>query len=399
MGAFEYIAFDAAGKKCKGVLAGDNSRQVRHQLRDRGLLPLSVTLVAEKKTFWGWKGIRTAELSVITRQLATLVRAGTVFEEALAAVASQSGNTRAQKVLLAVRSRILEGFTIDQATSEFPGVFSELYRSALAAGEQAGHLDLILERLADYIEGRRLIQQKLLLALLYPALLTGVAFMVIAILMAHVIPQVVEVFTHTGQQLPMLTSLLIAASNFFSRFGLIIFAALAAAMIFSRIILRQEQVRRRLHHRLLRMPVAGKIIKTMDTARFARSFSILLASGVPVLDGLAISSQAMANLGLREALSRVRDKVREGASIHESMAAEECFPPLTIHLLASGEASANLEQMLDQAAATQEKEMETLIAVGVGLFEPLMILVMGGIVLAIVMAILLPIIEMNQLVR
>ncbi|OGR00126.1 MAG: type II secretion system protein GspF [Deltaproteobacteria bacterium RIFOXYD12_FULL_55_16] len=404
MGAFEYSALDAGGKSRRGVLEGDTPRQVRQQLREKGLLPMAVKPVARGKErpalgrfFRGH--IQAADLAMVTRQLATLIHSGIVFEEALGAVAEQSEKPRLKSVLMAVRSRLLEGLAVDQALAEFPGAFPELYRATLAAGEQAGHLDLVLERLADYTEARQQLQQKVFLALLYPVLLTGVAFTVIAAMMIYVVPQVVKVFAHTGQKLPLLTRLLIFFSDFLQHNGVFLLLALAALIFLGKILMKRQDVRCLIHRLLLGLPLIGKFIRTLDAARFARSFSILIASGVPVLEGLQISSRVVTNRTLREALDRVRLKVREGASIHKSMAAEGCFPPLTMHLIASGEASSNLEQMLERAAIAQERETETVLSASMGLFEPVMILIMGGVVLTIVLAILLPIFELNQLVR
>ncbi|MFH7320069.1 type II secretion system inner membrane protein GspF [Desulfurivibrio sp. D14AmB] len=406
MGAFEYRAVDPAGKTRKGVMEGDTPRQVRQQLREKGLMPLAVTAVAEgqgkpasvRRRLFGGR-VQAGDLAVITRQLATLVRSGIVLEEALGAVAEQSEKPRLKSVLMAVRSRILEGFAVDRALAEFPGAFPELYRATMAAGEQAGHLDVVLERLADYTEARQQLQQKVFLALLYPVLLTLVAVAVIAALLVHVVPQVVEVFEHIGQNLPPLTRGLIATSEFLQQHGFMLLLAAAALIILANYLMKRERVRRRVHRRLLRLPLIGRFTRTLEAARFARSFSILIASGVPVLEGLKVSAQVVGNLALREALERVRAKVREGGTIHQAMAAEGYFPPLTIHLIASGEASSNLEQMLDRAALTQERETETVISAAMGLFEPVMIVVMGGIILTIVLAILLPIFELNQLVR
>jgi len=406
MGAFEYRAVDAAGKTRKGVVEGDTPRQVRQQLREKGFMPLAVEAVAEgqgksasvRRRLFGGR-IQAGDLAVITRQLATLVRSGIVLEEALGAVAEQSQKPRLKSVLMAVRSRILEGFAVDRALAEFPGAFPELYRATMAAGEQAGHLDVVLERLADYTEARQQLQQKVFLALLYPVLLTLVAMAVIAALLVHVVPQVVEVFEHIGQNLPPLTRGLIATSEFLQEYGFMLLLAGVALVLLANYLMKRERIRRRVHRRLLRLPLIGRFSRTLEAARFARSFSILIASGVPVLEGLKISARVVGNLALREALDRVRAKVREGGSIHQAMAAEGYFPPLTIHLIASGEASSNLEQMLDRAARTQERETETIISAAMGLFEPVMIVVMGGIILTIVLAILLPIFELNQLVR
>jgi general secretion pathway protein F len=405
MGAFEYRGVDPAGRIRSGVLEGDTPRQVRQQLREKGLLPLAVTAVAEGKGKGpGWRalrggGIKAADLALVTRQLATLVRSGTVFEEALRAIAEHSEKPRVKSVLMAVRSKILEGYAVDQALAEFPGVFPEIYQATLAAGEQAGHLDVVLERLADYTEFRQQLRQKIILALIYPILLTAVALLVVVALLVYVVPQVIEVFDHIGQNLPLLTRMLITTSDFLQQQGIFFLLAAVGLAFTSRWFLRKPSIRLRFHRRLLGFPLIGKFSRSLNAARFARSFSILTASGVPVLEGLKISSRVISNLAMREALDQVRAKVREGSSIHKAMAEQRCFPPLTIHLIASGEASSNLEQMLERAANTQEREIETLITASMGLFEPVMILVMGGIILVIVLAILLPIFELNQLVR
>lgn len=404
MGAFEFSAIDGGGRLRKGILEGDTPRQVRQKIREKGLTPLSVNAVEEEKTGESGLGrlksrISPADLALATRQLATLVQSGAVLEECLRTVAEQAEKSRMKSILLSVRSKILEGYSVDQALADFPTVFPELYRKTLAAGEQAGHLDLVLERLADYTEFRQQLRQRLLLALLYPLLLTVVAVSVIGALLIYVVPQVVGVFSRIGQELPLLTRVLIGVSDFFQERGFILLLAVIAMFLLAKGLLRKEGVKRRFHGILLRLPVVGKFNRSLNAARFARSFSILTASGVPVLDGLKVSSQVLGNLVMREALDRAAARVREGGSLHQALAAEGHFPPITIHLIASGEASSNLEQMLERAASTQEREIESLTAVAMGMFEPALILTMGGIVLLIVLAILLPIFELNQLVQ
>ncbi|MFO7760676.1 MAG: type II secretion system inner membrane protein GspF [Desulfobia sp.] len=405
MAAFEFSAIDTKGRMHAGLLEGDTPRQIRQQLREKDLTPLSVDMVGEEKVrgsggYRSAKGrIRSTDLALISRQLATLLQAGTVMEECLRTVAEQAEKKRLKSILLSVRSKILEGYSIDQGLADFPSVFPELYRATLAAGEQAGHLDVVFERLADYTEFRQQLRQRLMLALLYPLLLTGVAVLIIGALLIYVVPQVVDVFTRIDQELPLLTRFLIGTSDFLQEKGLFLLIAGIGLAVLIKGLLRKEAVKRYFHHFLLKLPVIGKLSCSLNAARFARSFSIVTASGVPVLEGLKISSQVINNLAMREALDQATAKVREGSSLHQALAAGGYFPPITIHLIASGEASSNLENMLDRAASTQEREIESLTAVAMGIFEPALILVMGGIVLFIVLAVLLPIFELNQLVQ
>ena len=404
MGAFEYVALDARGRERKGVLEGDTPRQVRQQLRERQLTPLTVQEVAEKEArarrgFQLRRGISAADLALITRQLATLVRSGLPLEESLRAVGQQTDKARQKSMVLAVRSRVMEGHSLANALGEFPHIFPELYRATVAAGEQSGHLDVVLERLADYTEARQQLRQKIQLALFYPALLTLMAFAVAGLLLVYVVPQVVQVFANIGQELPWLTRALIAVSDFARAWGAAILVLLVAAGFAGAWLLRREGPRRQFHAFLLRVPLVARLTRGLNTARFARTFSNLMASGVPVLEGMRISAQVMSNLPMREAVLEAARKVREGAGIAASLEASRYFPPMTLHLIASGEASGNLEEMLERAAINQEREIEGMVATLLGLFEPLLIVVMGVMVLIIVLAILLPIFELNQLVK
>lgn len=403
MSAFEYTALDERGREKTGVLEGDAARQIRQQLREQGLTPLSVEAVqqreARNKRALFQRGISSTDLAVITRQWATLVRSGLPIDETLATVSKQTEKARLKSMMAAVRSRVLEGHALANALADFPHVFSDLFRSTVAAGEQSGHLEVVLERLADYTESRQQLSQKMMLALIYPAILTLVAIAVVLLLLAFVVPQVVQVFENMGQELPLLTRVLIASSEFLQDYGLGIFILLLISGVGFAYSLRVHAVRFRVHQLLLVIPLVGRLVKGLETARFARTFSILVASGVPVLDGMRISAQVMANLPMREAVDAAAKRVREGSGIH--LALESCgyFPPMTVNLIASGEAGGNLEEMLERAAGGQEREMETLIAGLMGLFEPLLILSMGGIILTIVLAILLPIFNLNQLVQ
>jgi general secretion pathway protein F len=302
-------------------------------------------------------------------------------------------------MLMAVRSRVMEGHSLAAGLSDFPQAFPELYRTTVEAGEQSGHLERVLERLADYTEGRQRMRQKIQLALFYPALLTLVALLVVGGLMTYVVPQVVQVFENIGQELPVLTRTLIAISDFLRDYGFAILVLCVLLVFLFSYLLRNEQIRRRFHRLMLSIPMVSRLERGLNTGRFARTFSILTASGVPVLESMRISAQVMSNLPMREAVDIASARVREGAGIANALEKSGYFPPMTIQLISSGEASGRLEDMLERAAINQESEIETLIAALLGLFEPLLILFMGSVVLIIVLAILLPIFDLNQLVQ
>ncbi len=405
MGAFEYIALDARGREKKGVLEGDAARQVRAQLREQGWVPLEVQEVVQREARPRHglgllrRGISATDLALITRQLATLVRAGLPLEECLRAVSQQTDKARQKSMLLAVRSRVMEGHTLAAGLGDFPNVFPELYRTTVEAGEQSGHLEGVLERLADYTESRQQMTQKIKLAVFYPAMLTIVAVLVVGGLMTYVVPQVVQVFENIGQGLPPLTRMLIAVSDFLREYGLLMIVAITLLVAGFNYLLRNPVLRRRFHRFRLKLPLVSKLERGLNTGRFARTFSILTASGVPVIEALRISAQVMSNVPMREAVGEAAARVREGAGIAAALEKSGYFPPMTVHLIASGEASGKLEEMLERAAINQEREIETLIAALMGLFEPLLILFMGSVVLVIVLAILLPIFDLNQLVQ
>ncbi len=403
MSAFEYTALDVSGHKLKGVLEGDAPRQIRQQLRDKGLTPLTVDEVSQRKTNGEKKkfmrGISSTELAVFTRQLATLVGSGMPLEETLEAVGKQTENPRMQSTIAAVRSRIKEGHSLADALADFPVIFPELYRSTVAAGEQTGHLDVVLSRLADYTENRQMLLQSISQALIYPAVLTLTALAVVALLLGYVVPQVVQVFTDLGQTLPWLTRALIATSDIVQDYAWLMILTVVAGVFAWRNALQQEAFRRRYHAWLLKLPLIAKLVRGVNTARFARTFSILTASGVPVLDGLRISANVMANLPMREAVLEASLRVREGSTVQKALEVSNCFPPLVLHLIGSGESSGKLEDMLERAAQNQERDLENRISTLMKIFEPAMILIMGVIVLVIVLAILLPIFDLNQLVK
>lgn len=404
MGAFEYTAVDRRGRQQKGVLEGDTARQVRQLLRERGMLPMAITEVVERergtrrRSFTFRRGISAADLALVTRQLATLLRSGMPLEETLLAVGQQAEKPRLKSILLGVRSRVMEGHTLAAGLSEFPQAFPEIYRATVAAGEQSGHLDPVLERLADYTESRQQLRQRVSHALIYPVILTVMAIGIVSGLLGFVVPKVVGVFENTGQALPLFTRMLIASSDFLREYGYVVLALFAlGAFVFSRM-LRRLPFRRRWHRFLLRVPLVGKLTRGINTARFTRTLSILAGSGVPVLEALRIAGDVVINVPMREAIHETAVRVREGAPLGRSLGASRLFPPMTMHLISSGEASGELESMLERAADNQEREVDSLVGALLSILEPALIVLMGILVFAIVMAILLPIFQLNQLV-
>ncbi len=404
MGAFEYVAMDQAGKQAKGLLEGDTPKHIRQLLRDRNLLPVSVTEVAQKEarrqsSFSLRKGISSAELALVTRQLASLAQSGMPLEESLLAVSEQNDNPRTKSILLGVRAKVMEGYTLADGLTDFPQAFPELYRATVAAGEQSGHLDIVLERLADYTESRQALRQNITNAMVYPIALIVMAVGIISFMLATVVPKIVGVFQSTQAELPGLTRGLIAASDFLRDFWPALIVAIAAVGYGIWWILQKDAPRRSYHRFLLAMPITGRLTRGINTARFTRTLSILAGSGVPILEALNISGEVIENLPMRDAVAEASIRVREGASISKSLAASKLFPPMMIHLISSGEAGGKLEEMLGRAAVGQEREVDGLIATLLGILQPLVIVLMGGIVLTIVLAILLPIFEINNLIQ
>ncbi len=404
MGAFEYVAMDQAGKQAKGLLEGDTPKHIRQLLRDRNLLPVSVTEVAQKEarrqsSFSLRKGISSAELALVTRQLASLAQSGMPLEESLLAVSEQNDNPRTKSILLGVRAKVMEGYTLADGLTDFPQAFPELYRATVAAGEQSGHLDIVLERLADYTEARQALRQNITNAMVYPIALIVMAVGIISFMLATVVPKIVGVFQSTQAELPGLTRGLIAASDFLRDFWPALIVAIAAVGYGIWWILQKDAPRRSYHRFLLAMPITGRLTRGINTARFTRTLSILAGSGVPILEALNISGEVIENLPMRDAVAEASIRVREGASISKSLAVSKLFPPMMIHLISSGEAGGKLEEMLGRAAAGQEREVDGLIATLLGILQPLVIVLMGGIVLTIVLAILLPIFEINNLIQ
>lgn len=402
MAAFDYKALDQKGRQQKGVLEADSARQIRQQLRDKGWVPLSVEQTVEKKStgsiFQSRRSISVKDLALLTRQIATLVQSGIPIEETLSAVASQSEKPAIRSMVLAVRAKVLEGYTLADSLAEFPAAFPKLYRSTVAAGEHAGHLDLVLNRLADYTEARQQARQKIQLAAIYPVILSLVAVTIVVFLLTYVVPDIIEVFVNNGQELPPLTQMLLAVSGFLGDWGWLLALLIVAAIVVFRMALKKDGFRMAWHKRLLMMPFIQKLSRGTNTSQFASTLSILNSSGVPLVDAMRIASEVLSNDCMKAALTDAAQSVSEGASLHKAVEQTGYFPPMMIHMIASGESSGELDQMLERTAAHQESDLQGLIETIVGLFEPLMLLFMGGVVLVIVLAIMLPILNMSNLV-
>ena len=406
MTAYRYRALNTEGKLVRGVLEGDSERQVRSQLRGQSLRPVDVALANVRETASrGWSlsflkpRINVGEMALLTRQLATLVQSNLPLDECLQAAAEQSRKPRTKGLLLQVRSRVAEGHTLAYAMGEFPTVFDEMYRAMVSAGEHAGFLGPVLEQLADYTEQRQYTGQKLKMAMIYPFILVGVAIAVVVALMVFVVPELVGIFAHTSRDLPLLTRGLIAASDFFRDYGLWLLVAIVLLMLLVRRLLRNPARRKTWHRWLLAMPGISGVVIAVDTARFASTLSILMASGVPLLEALRIAGKVLSNLILREDSEAVAERVQEGSSLNRALRESGRFPPMMVHMVASGETSGELETMLTRSAQNQERELEMTLGTVMGLFEPLMVVFMGGMVLTIVLAILLPIFDLNTMVR
>jgi general secretion pathway protein F len=404
MGAYQYVAIDGGGKEHRGVLEGDTPRHVRQLLRDRQLMPVELSEVEshERKTRRQWslrRGISGLDLALVTRQLATLVRAGLPLEEALLAVSEHTEKPRLKSIILGVRAKVLEGHSLAAGLDDFPHAFPPVYRATVTAGEQAGQLDAVLERLADYTESRHGLRQKVGQAMVYPIVLTGIAFFIVTLMLVYVVPKVVGVFETTGQQLPIMTRVLIGLSTALQNWWPVLLIGIGVAVYSAFQLMKREHVRRRVHWWILKAPIIGRVTRGLNTARFTRTLSILTSSGVPALDALRISASVVANLPMRSAVEEAAVRVREGGAIGRALGQSKLFPPMSVHLISSGEASGELDSMLERAANHQESEMDSLLAAMLSVLEPLLIVVMGLVVLSIVMAILLPIFQLNQLVR
>jgi len=411
MAAFRYSAVDPDGREQAGVLEADTARAARQMLRSRGLVALSVQAVPSGEARPGAgsvfaRRLSQTELSVLTRQLSSLLNAALPVADALTVLVEQSERQSQRELMAAIRTDVLSGSSLSAALSRHPRQFPDLYRALIAAGEESGQLGSVLSSLADFIEERARLQQKISLAFVYPTIVTVVALLVVTGLLTYVVPQVTQVFEQTRQSLPLLTRVMIALSQFVRHQGWIVLVLLVTGIVVVRRTLRVPALRLRWHRTILRLPVLGVLSRSINTARFAGTLSILVGSGVPILRSLQAAAETLGNDALRGRVADASVRVREGFSLANALRRDErgagqarLFPPVLIHLIASGEATGQLPQMLARAAEMHAREAERRTLFFTSLLEPALILLMGLVVTLIVLAVLMPIIEINQLVH
>jgi general secretion pathway protein F len=406
MPAFRYEAVDDSGATHKGVVNADSAKSARADLRVQGYTPLSVEAIAAQVDDAGvatrrgfGERLTQVELALFTRQLASLLEAGLPLEQAFTALLEQAERPYVRDLIASIRSEVMGGASFSDALSRYPRDFAEIFRALVASGEQIGHLARVLTRLADYIERRNALVQKVRLAFTYPAIVTVVAFAIVIFLLTYVVPQIVSVFTNTKQKLPLLTMMMLAVSNFVRAYGLVMLVAIIGAGFAWRNALKNPVLKRRWHAWLLTAPVYGKFERSLNTARFASTLAITTGSGVPILRALDTSRDTLSNVAMKELVEQASASVREGVSLARALSAQKHFPPMLIHMIRAGEITGELPAMLERAANSQQQDLERRTLTIAGLLEPVLILAMGVVVLLIVLAVLMPIIEINQLVR
>ncbi|MBV1905295.1 MAG: type II secretion system inner membrane protein GspF [Pseudomonadales bacterium] len=403
MAAYEYIALDLKGRQKKGMLESDSGRQVRQLLRDMGLAPLSVKPAADDQkdrdqmNLFRPRGMNPLELALFTRQMSTLLAAGLPLEEALGAVAQQTEKRHISNLIMAVRTRVLEGHTLAQSMAEYPHTFGDMFRSTIAAGEQSGYLDKVFDNLADYTEQRFESRRNVEMAMLYPVILLVLAIAIVGFLLVYIVPDIVGVFENSGQELPGLTKGLISLSEFVQSYIWAMIILFAIAIFAARYFLSLENIRLSWDKRKLELPFIGKIVRGSNTARYSSTLSILVASSVPLVEAMQIAAEVVTNTWLKDRLGVATQHVSEGSSLRASLGTAGYFPPMMLHMVASGESSGELDTMLSKVSSYQQKELERLVGTLVKLFEPFMLLFMGATVMVIVLAVLLPILNMNEL--
>lgn len=409
MAAFEYVALDSEGNEKRGILEADSSRQVRQKLRQQGLIPTTVreanqssgahegqSLASQRRARLRKRHITHHEVVLMTRQLATLLESGTPLEEALLGVAEQSERPRVKLLVMAVRSRVLEGHTLAAGFADFPHIFNEMYRATVSAGEESGHLADVLQQLADFTEGQQALRQKISSAAIYPSIMIIVSISIVVFLLSYVVPQLVNLFKDSGQELPWLTRTMITLSDLVKTYGIYAGLAIVIFVVALRKLLEKQEHRRRFHLLLLKLPILGKLLRVINTARYAHTLGILIESGVPVIDAMRASARVVVIIPIREKLNRAANQVQEGLSINKALRETHYISPMSLHLIATGESSGRLQQMLAKAAQAQERDAEMLLNNILTLFEPFMTLVMGGAILLIVLSVLLPIFSLSQ---
>ena len=405
MPAFEYEALDTAGKRTKGLLSADSELAARRELRRRRMAPLKLHRAGERAETSGFsmprlfaeRGLKPKDLMSITRQLSTLISAGLPVEEAVGLIANQAETPPVRRVLMTVRGRVTEGARLSEAMAEHPASFPDVYRSMVSAGESAGGLGQVLDRLADYLEKSEALKQRIGVAMIYPTVLAAVALIVVVVLMVFIVPRIAEQFTSMDIALPLITRMMIGLSEFMQAGWLFLLGAIAAAAIALPVLLRRPPVKRRIDKAVLAMPGLGGFVRKIESAQFARTMSILIASGAVLPDALRAARRATANTPFQDRIATVIDQVEQGAGLSDTLRASQWFPPLMVYMIASGERSGRLDDMFARAADHLEAEVDSAVGVGLNLLEPGVIILMGGFVVLIVLSILLPILRLNSL--
>ena len=406
MPAFRYEAVDEVGNTRKGVVNADSARTARADLRTQGLVPIAVDAITgqidaagqTKKRAFG-DHLSTVELALFTRQLASLLEASLPLEQAFSALLEQAERPYVRDLIASVRSDVMGGASLSDALAHHPRDFADIYRALVASGEQIGQLSRVLSRLADYIERRNSLVQKVKLAFTYPAIVTVVAFAIVIFLLTYVVPQIVSVFANTKQKLPLLTVLMLGVSDFVRNYGWIVLVVVVGVWLAWRNALKNPDIKLRWHTWLLTAPLYGKFERSLNTARFASTLAITTGSGVPILRALQTSRDTLSNVAMRQQVEEATASVREGVGLARALSAHKHFPPMLIHMIRAGEITGELPAMLERASNAQEQDLERRALTIAGLLEPALILAMGVVVLLIVLAVLMPIIEINQLVR
>lgn len=398
MTAFQYRALNASGETRKGIVEADSERQARDSIRQQGLIPTLVQPVKGNKGTGRSNRLQTADLALLTRQMATLLSAGIPIDEALQGVIEQTEKSKVAKILIGLRGKVIQGYSLAQAMSEYPTAFPELYRATVGSGEQTGQLDMVLVKLAEYTEQQQENRQKALQALIYPSLMILVSIGIISFLLAYVVPKIIDVFISSGQSLPMMTEVLIDISHFIQHYGILLIIGILAFIILFRYALTYPSWHWRWDKLKLRLPIAAYLIRSSNSARYIHTFAILFAAGVSVLETMRVGSKLISNLVMQQAFDQAAIKVKEGASISQSLKETGFLNPMTIHLISSGERSGQIADLMEKAASHMDNELKRLIDTALTLLEPMVILIMGAVVLFIVLATLLPIFSMEQLI-
>jgi general secretion pathway protein F len=402
MDAFEYTSLDESGNNKSGIIQADTEKHVRQLLRDQKLIPIKIDRVdASIQSDSGKKHktkLASGELPIFIRQLSTLLKAGLPLNEALSTIVEQTEHKNSKKIIVTLRSKLMEGHSLAYGMSLFPKAFDELITTSIEAGEQSGNLDEVLLRLAEYLEERQDMSKQSWTALLYPIILIVTSIAVVSGLMVYIVPKVIQVFENNNAQLPLITRILVSMSDWMSRYGLALLIVIMVAIVAFIFAMQNQVFKFKWHKFLLKLPLLGGFIRMAQSARFTRTLGILTKSTVPIVQALSLSSKVVNNLVIKDSVEKTAAQVREGSSLSQSLKSNGYFPPMTIRLINSGEQSGILSEMLERAAETQERDVNHKLTSIVGIMQPVAILIVGVMILLIVLAMLLPIFQMNTIV-